>query len=82
MIANVHTTKYIDMYISYDIESTVVRPDIPDQHAPRSNELRAQTFLRSFFSYITPNSISLFYNMYTRSRTFAGISSSGSNIFF
>ena len=49
MTANVHTTMYIDMYISYDIESTVVRAD---QHAPRSNELRAQTFPRSFLSYI------------------------------
>ena len=49
MTANVHTTMYIDTYISYDIESTVVRAD---QHAPRSNELRAQTFPRSFLSYI------------------------------
>ena len=44
MTANVHTTMYLDMYISYDIESTVVRYIRADQHAPRSNELRAQTY--------------------------------------
>ena len=42
MTSNVHTTMYIDTYISYDIEGTVVRAN---QHAPR-------TYSSSFISCI------------------------------
>ena len=52
MTANVHTTMYIDTYISYDIESTVVRADDIESTVVRANQHAPRTYSSSFLSYI------------------------------